>query len=367
VLGYVPAKTDAVQHAAGEGVGSVALRVVNSGIVPEGHRMHITFAAEPDSIRAASYAFLDSTSGVTLFKTGDDLEGLGIGPPGAGILPIVSTPRFSSFDAAHSGFEAGSPTNVRFKVARLGGHPNARRPGYPDDLRIEFADAVVDTSVQGGGTDPTPAKFRVWAETQSGPVLLRFRFRDTDGDNTLSLANERIDVVTSLAAATGGVDPVWRVQLDTLGQADRGPIQPPGQGDLYRLQVAKPFGVDDLFAFTAHGERVDRVLADAAPLVPYVVPNPYVGAASFEPQRFADTGRGERRIEFRNLPQHCSVRIYTVRGELVQTLRHDGSTAGMVPWNLRTKDNLDVAPGLYIFQVDGADLGSHVGKFAVIK
>jgi hypothetical protein len=56
-----------------------------------------------------------------------------------------------------------------------------------------------------------------------------------------------------------------------------------------------------------------------------------------------------------------------VRGDLVQTLAHDGTRAGFVAWNLRTKDNLDVAPGLYVFHVDGAGVGEKIGKFAVIK
>jgi len=70
---------------------------------------------------------------------------------------------------------------------------------------------------------------------------------------------------------------------------------------------------------------------------------------------------------FRGLPALCTVRIYTVKGDLVQTLYHDGSNDGYVAWNLRTKDNLDVAPGLYIFHVDGHDAGTHYGKFAIIK
>ena len=65
--------------------------------------------------------------------------------------------------------------------------------------------------------------------------------------------------------------------------------------------------------------------------------------------------------------RRCTIRIYTVRGELVQTLDHDGSNDGYVAWDLRTKDNLDVAPGLYIFHVDGGDSGSSIGKFAIIK
>jgi hypothetical protein len=40
---------------------------------------------------------------------------------------------------------------------------------------------------------------------------------------------------------------------------------------------------------------------------------------------------------------------------------------GMVPWDLRTKDNLEAAPGLYLFHVDAGELGTYVGKFAIIK
>ena len=40
---------------------------------------------------------------------------------------------------------------------------------------------------------------------------------------------------------------------------------------------------------------------------------------------------------------------------------------GFVPWDLRTKDNLDAAPGLYVFHVEAPGLDAYVGKFAVIK
>ena len=56
-----------------------------------------------------------------------------------------------------------------------------------------------------------------------------------------------------------------------------------------------------------------------------------------------------------------------MRGDLVQTLRQDGSNAGFVAWNLRTRDNLDLAPGLYIFQVEAPGVKTSVGKFAVVK
>ena len=118
--------------------------------------------------------------------------------------------------------------------------------------------------------------------------------------------------------------------------------------------------------FSTSGQRVAATPGGFGE-TPYVVPNPYIGAASFEAERFAEQGRGERRIEFRAIPLNSTIRIYTVRGDLVSTLRQDGSNAGFVAWNLRTKDNLDVAPGLYIFHVDAPGVGSHMGKFAVIK
>ena len=86
-----------------------------------------------------------------------------------------------------------------------------------------------------------------------------------------------------------------------------------------------------------------------------------------EPAPFSESGRGERRIEFRAIPQNSTIRIYTVRGDLVQTLRQGGSVEGFVAWNLRTKDNLDVAPGLYIYRVESPGVGSTIGKFAIIK
>jgi hypothetical protein len=56
-----------------------------------------------------------------------------------------------------------------------------------------------------------------------------------------------------------------------------------------------------------------------------------------------------------------------VRGDLVRTLSQDGSLDGYVAWDLRTKDNLDVAPGLYIYNVEAPGVGDYTGKLAVIK
>ena len=367
--GYVAASADSATHVAGRGSGSVRVEVVNSNLVPEDHLFKITFAVpDSDSIRATSYALTDSTTHVTFFRSGRDLDGSGVGPSASGLLPLVINPLQTTVDSAY--FVPGSPTNTRLRVTyQKVLSPNLRRPGYPDDITITFDDVVRDTGIVAGvGFQARPAKFIITAHSPDGDRRLDFRFRDFDNNGTLSRADEMIDIMTFANVATRDSQVTWRVQLNTLGQDARGPIVPPRLGDRFEIELARPLSSDDVFVFETNAQRVDPARAQADwDQKPYVIPNPYVGAAAFEPQRFAISGRGERRMEFRAIPQGGVIRIYTVRGDLVQTLRQNGSLEGFVAWNLRTKDNIDVAPGLYVFHVDAPGIGEHVGKFAIIR
>ena len=48
-------------------------------------------------------------------------------------------------------------------------------------------------------------------------------------------------------------------------------------------------------------------------------------------------------------------------------LHHDSTLDdGKVFWDLRTKDNMNISYGLYLYHVE-SDEGTHIGKFAVIK
>jgi hypothetical protein len=370
VGGYEPAVVDSVTKTGGTGTGSVAVQVVNSALVPDRHLFAVQFTVpDKDSVRATTYTLIDSTTHQRFFKTGTDFLGAGTGPVAAGLLAVVTSDSVSHFDAAHSGYDAGAITNTLIKAAAQAGlSPNLRRAGWPDDITIAFDNVARDTSVRIGLDAAKPTKFTIIAHSDTGDVRLKCRFRDRDNDGTLSRADEFIDIVTYAPTDPLSPQPTWRVQLDTLGQGARGAIIGPKLGDTYQLRVIRPLNATDTFTFTTGAEHVDasKALAEAGNK-PYVVPNPYVAAASFEPQRFADSGRGDRRMEFRNIPLAATIRIFTVHGDLVRTLRQDGSTNGFVPWDLRTKDNLDVAPGLYVFHVDGPGVGTFIGKFAIIK
>ena len=104
----------------------------------------------------------------------------------------------------------------------------------------------------------------------------------------------------------------------------------------------------------------------------YVVPNP-VTAESMSPWRLEPNNDDPTglKCEFRNLPKcMCTVRIYTVSGDLVQVLYHDGSGGdGTLRWDLLSRNGQDVTSGVYIFAVEPSDgqFGSTIGKFVVIR
>ncbi len=368
VPGYLAAEIEpgSLVHAAGVGTASVSARVLNPAEVPDGHEFQITFQGFADSVRATSYTFGDLTAGRDLFSLGLDLEGRGTGPVGSGILPIIGTPATVLIDSARYGFTPTSSTDAALSVRYDSPVSiNQRRPGFPEDLVITFSDAPLDTSLAAIGAPASPTHFKILGA--SSGRQFDFRFRDVNSDRTISLPGEYIEILSPESRYSSRLRPLWRVEPDIAATTD--PQRPPAAGDEFLLAIQTPVWIDDVFQFRSRGERIDaaRAVEDFASEEPYVVPNPYVASASFEPERFAVSGRGVRRMEFRAIPADATVQIYTVRGELVQTLHHDGSTTGIVAWDLRTKDNLEVAPGLYIFTVEAEGIGKHVGKFAIIK
>ena len=100
------------------------------------------------------------------------------------------------------------------------------------------------------------------------------------------------------------------------------------------------------------------------------VPNPYIVANLFEePLPPTVRGRGERIVYFINLPPNSKVHIYTSSGNHVRTLEHDGGLFdGSVEWDLRSKEGLDIAYGVYFYVVEVEGLSDKkTGKLAIIK
>jgi hypothetical protein len=113
-----------------------------------------------------------------------------------------------------------------------------------------------------------------------------------------------------------------------------------------------------------------------------VVPNPYYGSSSYE------TNRIDNRVRITNLPNKCSIKIFTMNGTLVRTIKRDvtgqedlynGTTGSGTDikqskrvsyqdWDLKNQDNISVASGLYIFYIDAPGVGEKIIKwFGVMR
>ena len=144
----------------------------------------------------------------------------------------------------------------------------------------------------------------------------------------------------------------------------------PTTGDTLFISITKPFRSGDIYELNTMAAFVNRSVAKKSLDRIVVVPNPYVAAASWE-QKLPPgiiSGRGERKIGFINLPETCTIRIYTTRGYLVRLIEHESTIAdGTEFWDLKTKDGMEVAFGLYFFHIDADELGEKLGRFAIIK
>ncbi len=147
----------------------------------------------------------------------------------------------------------------------------------------------------------------------------------------------------------------------------------PQPGDVLEIYTRKEFSSLDTYLYETSAGKEDALKVMNSLDQVSVVPNPYVAAATWEQKPYLQSGRGERKIYFINLPMQCEIRIYTMAGELVRKLEHNQPVYnGAEAWDLLNLDNLEVAFGVYIYHIietDEMTEGSPetIGKFAVIK
>ncbi len=158
----------------------------------------------------------------------------------------------------------------------------------------------------------------------------------------------------------------WAVTISKISATDS---LIPGDGYNLLIYTQRPYINSDVFTLKSKSGFIDTQLATTSLDNIYVVPNPYVGTNDIEPtNKLPGQNRGERRIYFENLPMKCTIRIFTLSGELVTSIEHDtGIDNGREFWNLLNTDGFSVAYGLYIAHIDAPGVGEKLLKFAIIK
>ncbi|NOZ60304.1 MAG: hypothetical protein GXO74_01345 [Calditrichaeota bacterium] len=269
--------------------------------------------------------------------------------------------------------------HLSFSVMDIVGY----KPGvfYPRQYRIVFFDEVADTS------DEVPLQLENYPITiKIPPSPTNFKIYDlVTGEEVKYGFRENLPMSYVPKYHFSGKDEIWFLEqlpndstivtfylLNNSINDSTDFIQYYGRtlgaGDTLYLYSDYQFTSANRFRFKLTAQKIDEQIAKENLDKIRVVPNPYVAAAAWEPKNTYRSGRGPRMIQFIHLPKKCTIRIYTVDGVLVQTLEHDSEmTDGIESWNMLTKDQMDIAYGLYIYHVDAPGIGQHVGRFIVIK
>jgi hypothetical protein len=99
-----------------------------------------------------------------------------------------------------------------------------------------------------------------------------------------------------------------------------------------------------------------------------VVPNPYMVRNPWE------VSREYPALRFTNLPSDCTIRIYTLAGNLIKTIEHTVSATsssaiqgGSEKWDVLTDNNQRPASGIYIYHIETPGGDTKTGKFALIR
>jgi hypothetical protein len=105
----------------------------------------------------------------------------------------------------------------------------------------------------------------------------------------------------------------------------------------------------------------------------YVYPNPATRESLNEFQELFPSGDDPTgvRVRFANLPAaQNTIKIFTLSGDLVETIQHDGSDGyGEAGWNLISRNGQEVVSGIYLYVVESDDdrFDDFIGKFVVVR
>lgn len=297
--------------------------------------------------------------------------------PSPAILNIPKSGIFSGIQWSKN-IDYYSAYNLRFGIFELGGFESGI--SYPRQYRIVFFDDIVGKSeavypiLKTTGTPipipPTDVNFKIYDQQTGEEVPFGFVDVSTNPNVTRGhfSAKDRIiffeklpndSTVITFSLLNNSVE-------DTTFVKYHGRLL--GSGDTLNLYPDFPFTHNARYRFVTTAEGIDLKAAKENLDKITVVPNPYVVTAAWEIKNPYTSGRGPRSIKFMNLPQNCTIRIYSVDGSLVRKLEHHSTmTNGTEEWDVLSKDSMEIAYGVYIYHIEAPGIGEKVGRIIIIK
>ena len=360
VAGYTAPGIEDMDLQSCVGTGKVTIKILNPLEVKDNHTYQIVF--DVDSLTGITYATNDVTSSPAIpmlsssYIHGEEnfvFDGLMIQVWNDSV--IAYNDNLSKWSEGDCNYDINACLNNNLGTPVI---------AYPADYIIQFGEVGIGTAVYFSPIGPdVPVPFTIWNLTDN--VKENFIVLDQDNSSDWS-SGDRIYLVEG--DDFSDFKPIyWMITLTAPPDTVATPI-PPEIGDVAFIHTTKPFRTGDIITFKTKASSINKKRAKSELDDIAAVPDPYVATASWEPKHFHSTGRGERKIDFIHLPKKCTIRIFTVRGELVDTIEHDKPlNDGSESWDLRSKDGMDIAYGIYVFHVDAPGIGQKIGRFAVVK
>jgi hypothetical protein len=389
--GYVAPSVDenGIEHIAGRGTGDIIVSIFSPNEVINGQTYHVTFGDDGELMEWDSASYTGYTNRMTLNTVSNDV-----------LSPVKSlaNPETNEFadefisegiqvtllndpigiDTSYWTVASGlaAPYNATLYVQdlfeTLGGIPVAR------DYEIRVMAFPADTSINGN----RETNFQIWDITREDSTF-QLSFRYTPNPNKPDSLFGHLYFGDKIILVNNPVrkKQLWKWEMrypayvynpDSLKNISVTDSMEtlPLEGDLLQVRTTKPFDRHDVLAFTVTGNRVENAVAKNQLDNIYTVPDPYIAVSTLERKVINfDEGRGDRRIDFVNLPEKCKISIFTASGRLVRTLNHNAASSGFnrESWDLRTLDGLEVAHGVYFWVVEADGIGKKAGKLAIIK
>jgi hypothetical protein len=334
---------------------------VNIYVVDElnitGDEYQVTFSEE---CYLHYWNLINTTSGDTVLADQTQMAGFSNGPVADGFQVVVDHPANRFPDTVFQSEYAVPGESTAFWYIEPFGTDVGCSEHYRNDVEIRFT-ATGSIAYEWWTEAPMSVPFEAWNISTGTQVAVWVA--DWVGDGEWTITDFDIIIFTNYDYNAGAPHPesypdylTWFTYFLDPSDPNYPPLAPPPEGDVFTVWGPRIFSPDDQFQFSSRKIVASEVTENLSKIK--VVPNPYLGYAKW------DGGAGDRKLQFTNLPQDCTIRIYTLAGELIRTLLNDAD--GALDWDMLSEAGRGIASGVYLYNVESG-YGNYTGKFAVIK
>ncbi|NQU17898.1 MAG: Ig-like domain-containing protein [Candidatus Saganbacteria bacterium] len=284
-----------------------------SSLLKKGYTYQVTVSTEAESVGGYQIASAESFSFRTVFdksksntyKSSDEKVEVEIAADALGedgYIEIDRDPSSGSIDTA-----------------------NSKETGRGDPYHYVLSDSVTEIDAYDSDGTKITSLF-------NAPVTLTMYYTDSNGDGYVDGTNPPVKAVDLLIYYLDETNNLW--------------VRVPGSS----VDTSNKY----LSARTLHFSIYSLMANASTDLV-----NAYAYPVPFKPSL------GHSTITFTNLASQCTIRIFTLRGDLVAALNEtDGD--GKYEWDVKNQDGITLASGVYLFHIESG-VNTKSGKLMVVR